>query len=87
MHLFVEFTLTLLFFVLILGVVVFGVWVIVDIVRTPKAAFSAANSSKALWLTLLLVFAVLAFVVVAPLGLGYVVGVRPRVRAMMKSAD
>ena len=87
MRLFLEFTSTLLVFVLLLGVLAFSVWVIVDVIRTPQAAFSAANSSKALWLTLLLVFAVLAFFVTAALGLGYVVGVRPRVRAMMQPVN
>lgn len=83
MRLLLEFGATLVAFGLFLSVIGFGLWVIVDVLRSPRAAFTAAGSSKGLWLTLLLVFAVLAFVVVPPLGLGYLVGVRPRVRAAM----
>jgi hypothetical protein len=73
----------LVFFVTVVAAAVISVWAIVDVIRTPGTAFSAARSSKALWLTLLLVFAILAFFVTAVLAVVYFVKVRPRVRAMM----
>jgi hypothetical protein len=77
---------TVVGFVLVLGVIVFSIWIIVDVLRTPREAFSAAGSSKTLWVTLLLVFAVLAFFVTALLGAVYCLSVRRRVRAMMEPA-
>jgi Ca2+/Na+ antiporter len=59
---------TLVGFVIVIAAIVISIWAIVDAIRTPRDAFSAAGSSKALWLTLLLVFTVLAFFVTAVLG-------------------
>ena len=87
MHLFFVFVLTLVLFIVLLGMIGFSIWVIVDVIRTPRDAFSAAGSSKTLWLTLLLVFAVLAFFVTAVLGVVYCLSVRREVRAMMKTAS
>jgi hypothetical protein len=83
----VAFLRTLLLFLVFVAAIVIGVWAIVDAIRTPREAFSAAGSSKALWLTLLLVFAVLAFFVTAVLGVVYFLRIRPRVRAMMDTAS
>jgi hypothetical protein len=71
-------------FVLSIAAIVIAVWAIVDVIRTPREAFSAAGSSKPFWLILLLVFAVLAFYVTAVLGLVYFFSARPRVRAMIE---
>jgi hypothetical protein len=70
-------------FAIVVAAIVISIWAIVDAVRTPKQAFSAAGSSKTLWLTLLIVFAVLAFYVTAVLGAVYLFRIRPRVRASM----
>ncbi len=78
---------TLVGFVLVVSAIVVSIWAIVDAIRTPKEAFSAAGSSKALWLTLLLVFAVLAFFVTAVLGVVYLLRIRPRVRTAMGRTD
>jgi len=77
---------TLVLFLILVAAIVIGVWAIVDAIRTPREAFSAAGSSKALWLTLFLVFAVLAFFVKAVLAIVYFLRIRPRVRAMMDTA-
>jgi uncharacterized membrane protein len=78
---------TLVGFVIVIAAIVISIWAIVDAIRTPRDAFSAAGSSKALWLTLLLVFTVLAFFVTAVLGAVYLFRIRPRVRASMERAD
>jgi hypothetical protein len=77
---------TLVGFVLVLSAIAISLWAIVDAIRTPRDAFSAAGSSKAFWVTLLLVFAVLAFFVTAVLGAVYLLRIRPRVRAMINGA-
>ncbi len=87
MHLFAEFILTLFVFLLLIGAIVISVWAIVDAIRTQSSAFSAAGSSKGLWLTLLLVTAVLAFYATAVLAAVYFLRIRPRVRAMMEPSE
>ena len=74
---------TLVGFVFVISAIVISIWAIVDAIRTPREKFSAAGSSKALWVTLLLVFAVLAFFVTAVLGAVYLFRIRPRMRAMI----
>jgi hypothetical protein len=76
---------TLVGLLFLLGVIAIAVWAIVDAVRRPREAFSSAGSSKALWVTLLLVFAVLAFFVSSVLGAVYLWWIRPRVAAMQTS--
>jgi Protein of unknown function (DUF2516) len=76
---------TIVAFFLLLGAIAIAVWAIVDAVRRPRQAFSLAGSSKGLWVTLLVVFAVLAFFVSTALGVVYLVRIRPRVAAMEKS--
>jgi hypothetical protein len=66
---------------------VIAIWAIVDAIRRPREAFSAAGSSKTFWVTLLLVTAVLAFYVTAVLGAVYLIRVRPRVWAMTEAED
>ena len=78
---------TIVGFAVLIAAIVIGIWAIVDAIRRPREAFSAAGSSKAFWVTLLLVFEVLAFFVTAILGAVYLFRVRPRVRAMMETAD
>lgn len=78
--------LTLLFFAFFVAAITLAIWAIVDAIRRPSSAFKQAGSSKVMWLSLLIVFAVLAFYVSAVLGAVYLVRIRPRVRAMMETA-
>jgi hypothetical protein len=78
----VRFIWTLVVCLFLLGLIGVTIWAIVDAVRRPREAFSLAGSSKALWVTLLVVFAVLAFFVAALLGTVYLIRIRPRVAAM-----
>jgi hypothetical protein len=78
---------TIVGFILVLGVIGFSIWIVVDVIRTSRDAFSAAGSSKTFWVALLLVFAVLAFFVTAALGVVYCLSVRREVRRMMETAD
>jgi len=80
-----SFFLTLLTFVVLVSAIVVPIWAIVDAIRRPSSAFALAGSSKAMWLSLLIVFAVLAFFVAAGFGVVYLVRIRPRVRAMMET--
>lgn len=79
--------LTLLSFVVVVAAIAIPIWAIVDAIRTPSSAFARAGSSKAMWLILLIVFAVLAFFVAAVIGVVYLARIRPRVRAMMEPAS
>ena len=78
-----SFFLTLLSLVVLVAAIAIPIWAIVDAIRRPSSAFERAGSSKVMWLSLLIVFAVLAFFVAAVLGVVYLVRIRPRVRAMM----
>jgi hypothetical protein len=60
---------------------VIPLWAVIDAISRPTAAFAAAGSSKALWLTLLLVFWFFTLVVGLVLSVVYLVSIRPRVRA------
>ena len=60
---------------------VLPLWAIVDVISRPKAGFKAAGSSKALWLTLLIVTWILTMVVGLVLSVVYLASIRPRVRA------
>jgi len=81
-----DLVLTLLTLVVLVAAIAIRVWAIVDAIRRPSSAFERAGSSKVMWLSLLIVFAVLAFFVATVLGVAYLVGVRPRVRPVMATA-
>ena len=61
--------------------IVTPVWAIVDAISRPTAAFHAAGSSKALWLTLLIATWILTILIGLVLAVVYLVAIRPRVRA------
>ena len=56
------------------------IWAVVDAASRSSSAFSAAGSSKALWITLILVFLFFFEPVSIILAFVYLVSVRPRVR-------
>jgi hypothetical protein len=73
--------LLIVFLVFLVGLVV-PIWAIVDAASRPSAAFTAAGSSKALWITLIAVFWLLTGVVGLILACVYLASIRPRVRAI-----
>jgi Na+-driven multidrug efflux pump len=68
--------------VLLIMVILWGVpiWAVVDAASHTSGSFRAAGSSKALWITLLIVFMFFFAPVGIILAFVYLVSVRPRVR-------
>ena len=75
--------LIIVLFVLVLGVggLAVTIWAIVDAATKPTAAFGAAGSSKAMWITLIVVFYVFTWIVGIVLAIVYLAAIRPKVRA------
>jgi uncharacterized iron-regulated membrane protein len=71
---------TLIFFALIVGGVVCLAWAVVDAIRRPRGAFTAAGSSKTLWVALLAAFGVLIPFIGMTLAVVYLLSIRPRVK-------
>jgi hypothetical protein len=62
--------------------IVVPIWAVVDAVSRPSAAFAAARSSKALWISLIVVSFFLTGFIGAILAVVYLATIRPRVRAI-----
>jgi hypothetical protein len=62
------------------------VWGLVDVVRRPKEAFSAAGRNRGVWIGLLLVSLIAPPLLGAGVGVWYLVSVRPKVAAAMSSS-
>ena len=58
------------------------IWAIADAASRPTGAFVAAGSSKALWITLIVVFWLVTGVVGFVLACVYLASIRPRVKAI-----
>jgi hypothetical protein len=58
------------------------IWAIADAASRPSAAFVAAGSSKAMWITLIVVFWLVTGIVGFVLAIVYLASIRPRVRAI-----
>ena len=73
-----------IFIVLIVAVagLLVPIWAIADAASRPTGAFVAAGSSKALWITLIVVFWLVTGVVGFVLACVYLASIRPRVRAI-----
>lgn len=71
-----------LFLVLSLVSLAVSIWAIVDAAQRPSGAFTAAGSSKALWITLIAVFTFLTGLIGLILACVYLGSIRPRVRAV-----
>ncbi len=71
--------------ILVIGLVslVIPIWAVVDAISRPSGAFSAAGSSKGLWITLIVVFWLFTGIVGVILSGVYLASIRPRVRAVM----
>jgi hypothetical protein len=72
--------LLLVLFILVVGLMV-PVWAIIDAASRPSGAFSAAGSSKAMWLVLIVVGWLVTGLIGIILALVYLVSIRPRIRA------
>ena len=73
-----------IFVVLIVAVagLLVPIWAIADAASRPTGAFVAAGSSKALWITLIVVFWLVTGVVGFVLACVYLAAIRPRVKAI-----
>ncbi len=68
---------------LMLATLVLPIWAVVDAASRPYGAFSAAGSSKVLWIVLIIVFWLFTWIIGVVLSIVYLAAIRPRVRAMM----
>ena len=69
--------------VALVGLVV-PIWAVVDAISRPGAAFTAAGSSKGMWLALILAFWIFTGVIGLVLAVVYLASIRPRVAAVMR---
>ncbi len=72
-------------FVLLIGLVglVIPIWALVDAISRPTGAFSAAGSSKGMWIALIVLFCLFTGIVGVVLSIVYLTSIRPRVKAVM----
>jgi len=72
-------------FVLLIGLVglVLPIWVLVDAISRPTGAFTAAGSSKGMWIALILLFWLFTGIVGVVLSVVYLASIRPRVKGVM----
>ncbi len=73
----------LIIFLLLITTLVLPIWAVVDAASRPYGAFTAAGSSKVLWIVLIIVFWLLTWIVGVVLSIVYLAAIRPRVRAVM----
>ncbi len=62
---------------------VLPIWALVDSIARPSSAFSAANSSKGMWVALIVITWLLTGIIGTVLSVVYLASIRPRVRAVM----
>jgi hypothetical protein len=70
-----------LLLVLVVGLVV-PIWAIVDAASRPSGAFSAAGSSKTMWIVLIVVGWLVTGLIGIILAVVYLASIRPRVRTV-----
>ncbi len=68
--------------IIVLVGVVLPVWAVVDAASRPSGAFTAAGSSKAMWISLIVVFWFITGIIGLVLACVYLASIRPRVRAI-----
>jgi len=59
------------------------IWALIDAISRPAGAFTAAGSSKGMWIALIVLFWFFTGIVGAVLSAVYLTSVRPRVHAAM----
>jgi Protein of unknown function (DUF2516) len=62
---------------------VLPIWALIDSISRPSGAFTAAGSSKGMWIGLIVVFWFFTGIVGMVLSVVYLASIRPRVRAVM----
>ena len=62
---------------------VLPIWALVVSISRPTGAFTAAGSSKGMWIALIVVFWLFTGIVGVVLSIVYLASIRPRVRAVM----
>ena len=69
---------------LVVGLIalVLPIWALIDAISRPAGAFTAAGSSKGMWVALIVVFWLLTGIIGAVLSIVYLASIRPRVRAV-----
>ena len=72
-------------FILLIAILmlVIPIWALVDSISRPSGAFSAAGSSKGMWVALIAVTWLLTGIIGTVLSVVYLASIRPRVRAVM----
>ena len=73
----------LIIFFLLLVTLVLPIWAVVDAASRPSGAFTAAGSSKVLWIVLIIVFWLFTWIVGIVLSVVYLAAIRPRVKDVM----
>ena len=73
----------LIVLVVALVTLVIPIWALIDSISRPGGAFTAAGSSKGLWIALIVVFWLFTGIVGVILSVVYLASIRPRVRAVM----
>ncbi len=71
--------------VLLIGLVSLAIpiWALIDSISRPTGAFTAAGSSKGMWIALIGLGWLLTGIIGVVLSVVYLVSIRPRVRAVM----
>lgn len=64
-------------------VLVVPIWALIDSISRPSGAFTAAGSSKGMWIALIVLFWLFTGIVGVILSVVYLASIRPRVRAVM----
>jgi len=73
----------LIVLVIALVTLVIPVWALIDSISRPSGAFTAAGSSKGMWIALIVLFWLFTGIVGVILSVVYLASIRPRVRAVM----
>jgi Protein of unknown function (DUF2516) len=71
-------------FIALVGIVmlIIPIWALVDAIARPSAAFSAARSSKGMWIALIAITWLLTGIIGTVLSVVYLASIRPRVKAI-----
>jgi hypothetical protein len=70
-------------FLIALVALVIPIWALVDSISRPTGAFTAAGSSKGMWIALIVLFWLFTGIVGVILSVVYLASIRPRVKAVM----
>lgn len=72
-------------FVLLIALVtlIVPIWALVDSISRPRRAFTAAGSSKGMWIALIVLFWLFTGIIGVVLSVVYLASIRPRVKAVM----